>query len=182
MRIALATTTMKDRTETPRRDRRGPVGDEPPRQAPAVRTRADVDRDPVPEEEQNGFVFALMGGSTRQGVWDPPETLHAFACMGGIDLDFREADMLEGTSEVVCFALMGGIKIVVPEDIDVEVNGIGIMGGFDQISRHGTEGRPPLLRIRGLAVMGGVSVKVKPLPKPRPRLVDRIRDAVGGSG
>lgn len=146
----------------------------------APRTRAEVDRDPVPESEQSGFVFALMGSSARKGVWDPPESLYAFALMGGIDLDFREADLLEGTSEVVCLALMGGIKIVVPDDIDVEVNGIGIMGGFDQVSRHASEGHPPLLRIRGLALMGGVSVKVKPVPRPRPRLVDRIRNAVGG--
>ena len=121
-----------------------------------------------------------MGGSVRKGTWEPPETLQAFALMGGIELDFREAALLEGTTEVQVFALMGGIQIIVPDDIDVEVNGFGFMGGFDHVSQHVPEPGRPLLRIKGLAVMGGVSVKVKRAPGASRgrRLAKRFRELV----
>ena len=127
-----------------------------------------------------GLVFACMGGSMRKGAWEPPETLYAFALMGGIELDFREAALLEGTTEVDIFALMGGVKITVPSDVDVEVSGIGFMGAFEHVSRHVPGDNRPLIRIRGLALMGGVSVKVKPPPgqSGMRRLAKRVRDLV----
>ena len=99
--------------------------------------------------------------------------------MGGVELDFREADLLDET-DVVVFACMGGIKITVPDDIDVEVNGIGFMGGFEHVSRHEPDADRPRLRIRGLALMGGVSVKVKPAPGSSPgrRLLKRVKELV----
>ena len=42
-----------------------------------------------------------------------------------------------------------------------EVNGIGLLGGFSHLSRRTDDDDSPLLRIRGLALMGGVEVKVK---------------------
>jgi len=130
--------------------------------------------------DERGYVFACMGGSVRKGPWEPPELLYAIACMGGIELDFRQAAMLEGVTEVQVFALMGGINITVPEDIDVEVNGFGFMGAFDHVSKHAPEPGRPLLRIKGLALMGGVSVKVKPQPgqSAGARLAKRFRELV----
>jgi hypothetical protein len=153
---------------------------------PALRDEAPT-RVPEPAEltplspsEERGTVFAFMGGSVRKGSWEPPETLQAFALMGGINLDFREAALLEGTTEVQVFALMGGIQITVPDDIDVEVNGFGFMGGFDHVSQHVPEPGRPLLRIKGLAVMGGVGVKVKPAPGSGrgKRLAKRFRELI----
>lgn len=108
-----------------------------------------------------GFVMALLSGVQRKGHWEPPARLYVGALMGGAELDFREADLLEGVSEVVILAVMGGVKIVVPPDLDVEVEGIGLLGGFQHLSRRTGDDDAPLLRIRGLAVMGGVNVKVK---------------------
>lgn len=135
---------------------------------------------PLDPAEERGFVFACMGGSMRKGTWEPPALLTAFALMGGIELDFREAALLEGTTEVQVFALMGGVKIIVPDDIDVEVNGFGFMGAFEHVSQHVPEPGRPLLRIKGLAVMGGVEVKVKRVPGTRraSRLARRFRELV----
>ena len=126
--------------------------------------------------EDTGFVFACMGGSVRKGSWEPPETLYALSLMGGIDLDFREAALLEGVTEVSILAIMGGVKIVVPDDVDVEVNGIGIMGAFEHVSHHVPGEARPLIRVKGVAVMGGVEVKVKPASTPAGRLARRVRD------
>jgi hypothetical protein len=134
----------------------------------------------LPRGDETGFVFACMGGSVRKGPWEPPETLYTLALMGGVELDFREAALLEGMTEVAVLAVMGGVKIVVPDDVDVEVNGIGIMGGFEHVSRHVPGEDRPLIRIKGLALMGGVEVKVKPAPGSTAveRLAKRVRNLV----
>jgi hypothetical protein len=163
--------------------REGPGESVPPARSP----EAPVPRRPAPPTaptahdaaDDVGFVFSIFGGSVRKGPWEPPETLYAISLFGGVELDFREAALLEGATEVVVVAIMGGAKIIVPDDVDVEVNGIGVMGGFEHVSQHlPGEGRP-LIRIRGLALMGGVSIKVRPAgPSAVERLAKRVRDWV----
>ena len=68
-----------------------------------------------------------------------------------------------GVSEFSAFAFMGGVTIIVPPDLQVECDGIGIMGGFecsDEV-RAGHDPDAPILKINGLAMMGGVDVKVR---------------------
>lgn len=121
----------------------------------------------APPDEVRGqqVVPALMGGNERKGVWTPASRIHALAIMGGVVLDFREARFGRGVTEVNAFALMGGIEIIVPPGLRVESDGLGILGGFEG---HDQRGEPsdrdqPALRVRGLAIMGGVEV-VERLP------------------
>lgn len=86
------------------------------------------------------------------------------ATFGGIELDFRAAD-IEG-EEAVLFveAIFGGIELVVPERWTVIYEGQSIFGGYND------ETRPPLpdvpgaaprkrLVLRGQALFGGITVK-----------------------
>lgn len=111
--------------------------------------------------DERASIFAVMGGSTRKGSWEPAEHNEVIAIMGGVNLDFREADLLEGTTTVRCFTMMGGISIVVPPDVDIDVNGIGLLGRFDHVDHRATEDDVPCLKIEGIALMGRVSVRVK---------------------
>jgi hypothetical protein len=124
-------------------------------------------REPVPPalQDEVGHVVAVMGGSGRKGRWEPPALLRVLAVMGGVELDFREADLLEGTTEVEVVAFMGGVQIVVPPDVDVQANGVGLLGGFTSVSGQSPEADAPRIEIRGWAVLGGVDVKVKPLER-----------------
>jgi hypothetical protein len=56
---------------------------------------------------------------------------------------------------------MGGVEIYVPEDVTVQVNGIGFMGAFENQVRDQAEPRPgmPLVKVTGLGLMGAVEVK-----------------------
>jgi len=115
-------------------------------------------------EDVWGRVLAVLGGASRKGAWEPPAYLRVTAVMGGVELDFREADLLEGETIVEVFALMGGVTIVVPPHVDVQSSGTGLLGGFTALSHRAKEDDVPLLRIEGTAVMAGVDVKVKKLP------------------
>ena len=105
---------------------------------------------------------AILGGFERRGRWVVPDLFTAFAFWGGGQLDLREAGFAAPEVELRLFAFMGGIEVVVPDDAEVIVNGVGIMGGFDH--RASGPGRPgaPRIKVTGLAFWGGVSVRRLP--------------------
>jgi hypothetical protein len=112
-----------------------------------------------PRRRVSRWFIAVMGGSTRRGRPRLSGHVNAVAIMGGDDIDLREAE-IEGSELVVnVFALMGGPNIYVPDSVELELSGGAIMGGNDE--RGSTRPpRPgaPLIRVRCLALMGGVDV------------------------
>lgn len=85
------------------------------------------------------------------------------ALLGGAQLDFREARLPPGVTELHITAVMGGVQIVVPPQLAVEMDGIAIMGGFAHSERTPPKPDPerPILRITGLAVWGGVHIETR---------------------
>jgi hypothetical protein len=129
-----------------------PAGQAGPSPTPAAAARA------------RQVLAAVFGGVERRGAWVPPRQLTAVAVMGGVVLDFREARLPPGGTDVQCFAFWGGVEILISPDIHVETDGLAIMGGFEQHGgAAGASPRPdaPVLRIGGLAIMAGVEVRVQ---------------------
>jgi len=114
-------------------------------------------------ERERDNVLALFGGVERRGAWTLPRHLKASAVLGGIVLDFREALLSPGVTEVHVLALMGGVQIIVPPGLSVEVSGTAIMGGFGHVERIPGRLDPevPVLRVHGVAIMGGVAVETR---------------------
>jgi hypothetical protein len=96
--------------------------------------------------------------------------------MGGVKLDFREALLPPGETEVWVFTTMGGVEIIVPPGLGVESNGIAILGSFEHREDIVMNPDPdaPFLRIKGLCLMGGVEVSIR-LPGETPREAKRRR-------
>lgn len=108
-------------------------------------------------------ILAIMGGAARKGPWTPPRKLRVTTLMGGVELDFREARLAAGVTEIEVTSIMGGLHVLVPPGLSVEIGGTAIMGGFDHMERAPAEPDPdrPVLRIHGLAIMGGVHVETR---------------------
>ena len=106
--------------------------------------------------------FALMSGVVRRGTWTVPARIRAFACMGGIGLDLRDAKLVAPVTDIWVFALMGGVEIIVPPDVRLESDGFAIMGGFEDQLKEAASNDPnaPVIRVHGLAIMGGVEARV----------------------
>jgi hypothetical protein len=118
---------------------------------------------PGPAEERH---LAILGGLDRKGVWVVPQHLTVTAFLGGADLDLRQAQFAAREVTITVNAFMGGADIKVNPQTHVIMEGVGIMGGYsgpsDNVPAELTADSP-VVRIRGVAVMGGVSVTRKPV-------------------
>lgn len=119
---------------------------------------------PVPAAiRERQTLAACLGGVERRGVWTPARKTMAIAVMGGLDLDFREAELGPGVTEVNIFACMGGADIIVPPGLNVDSDGVAILGGWGHGPGRVPNADPdaPVLRITGFTLMGGVDIKVR---------------------
>ncbi|MDZ7781166.1 MAG: DUF1707 domain-containing protein [Gemmatimonadota bacterium] len=122
--------------------------------------------------KDRGIVIAVLGGTGRKGRWSPARSNFVLAVMGGAELDFREAVLPPGVTEVQIYTVWGGVDIVVPPDIHVESHGFALLGGFEHAAGDAVDPAPgtPTLRITGMAIMGGVDINVR-------RPGETVRDA-----
>lgn len=114
---------------------------------------------PARKPQRTRWFFAIMGGSAWRGRHRLSGRVNSISIMGGDDIDLREVEIEGEELLITCFSLMGGATIYVPDTIDVEMSGPAIMGGNDE--RGSTRApRPgaPLIRIRSIAIMGGVTL------------------------
>jgi hypothetical protein len=134
----------------------------------AARTRAELDAvsadlpaaAPTPKPRRpRRFLVAIMSGVERSRRWRLAPSTTVVAVMGGAHLDLRGAEIEGSEASISCFAIMGGVDIVVPEGLDVEVSGFGLMGGVADEVRGDPMPGAPALRVRAFALMGGVSVR-----------------------
>jgi class 3 adenylate cyclase len=161
-------------------------------QAWAARTAGELDvltadlPQPLPTDRrtrrETRRVVGIMGGGRVRGRWRPAPHVTAVAFWGGCRLDFRNAEIAGPEVTVTAVAIMGGVEVVVPEGVAVELSGVAIMGGKD-LRPADVPPRPgtPVIRVRAFAFWGAVSVRSKPASGRAPGRVADGRRAVGSA-
>ncbi|WP_326838187.1 DUF1707 domain-containing protein [Amycolatopsis rhabdoformis] len=117
--------------------------------------------------------IGVLSGAIRKGSWVLPPQHTSIAFWGGTQIDLRNARFADKQSTITAVAIMGGIEITVPDDIHVDVTGLGLMGGFILEDKSGAPPAPPTaptLTVNGLAFWGGVVVYRKKAKKDNPQL------------
>ncbi len=157
--------------------RPGPPAPRPggPARTPVTGPPAPLPRGGVPVPGTFPTSVAVMGDVHRWGLWHPGERHTAVALMGSVVLDLREAALPDDLT-LNASAVMGSVTVVVDHRTVVEVGGVGVMGSYTE--RPPRRNDPPLdldqdspvVRVRGIALMGSVEVR-----RRGPR---RSRDAV----
>ena len=111
--------------------------------------------------------LAVMSETRRTGPWLLEDGHTAFALMGSVVLDLREAQF--GSAEIVvnAHALMGEVRLVVDAGTTVVVDGYAVMGEYceqrPKVPFDAARGGP-LVRVRGFALMGSVHVQRRGAP------------------
>jgi predicted membrane protein len=119
-------------------------------------------------------LYSVLGSTKRGGPWEPPETMRALSVLGHLALDYRDAELPLGVTEVECRVYLGSVELVVPSDVDVEITGTVFLGSVESGGGGGStlrelrghlEPEPeedlerPLLRVDCSGVAGSVEVK-----------------------
>jgi hypothetical protein len=106
------------------------------------------------------WAVTLIGGISRKGRWRVPERTISVSIIGGADLNMRDAELSAPEVEITKWALIGGISVVVPRGVRVQVDGVSILGGKDvKIDEGSIHTGAPLVRIKIFCLIGGVSVR-----------------------
>jgi len=104
---------------------------------------------------------AVFGGCERRVAGENFQGGRATAVFGGIELDFRDADMLdEAILEINC--VFGGVEIRVPETWHVHSRNLPVFGGYEDKTRHPNNpavGSPKTLIVTGMVIFGGIEIK-----------------------
>lgn len=116
--------------------------------------------------------LAFMGSveKTHQD-WNLTNTEYT-AIMGGIELDIRKASFDQREVSLVLTTIMGGITIIVPEDVAITCKGTAILGGIDLMGK-GTGGiigntnaemgdlqnAAKIIHLDCTCIMGGIEIK-----------------------
>jgi hypothetical protein len=147
---------------------------------PATAPSAPADPARFDGTPSSGGAVAILGGFSRKGEWVVPKNFTAFLFMGGGEIDLREARFEDREVHINIVAIMGGCEITVPEDANVRVTGVGIMGAFEHSEPAAGTPDGPVITISGVAFMSGVDVKRKPtleaVRQARQRRIDARRD------
>jgi hypothetical protein len=110
---------------------------------------------------------AIMGSTSRTGVWEVGDSHHAIAVMGNVDIDLRSARFTSRETVIRAFAFWGAVNVYVNAHTRVVVDGVGIMGAFDQ-ARDKVDAQigpdSPVVRVTGASLMAGVTVVRRPMP------------------
>ena len=119
-------------------------------------------------------MVAIFGGASRKGQWNVEPKMTAVTVFGGASFDFRDAQLPQREISLHCTSIFGGMDIVVPPEMRVIDSGMAIFGGRDTDSGGAESGNPdaPVLRLSGLTLFGGLSLRHKPR-KPKNKEIRR---------
>lgn len=106
-------------------------------------------------------LVAVFSSVSRKRGWTVPRRLSVVSVFGEAEVDFRQAQLGVGVTEVQATAVLGSVHIIVPPDLPVQVDGSGVLGEFDEANlgdQHVADAAASL-RIKGLAVLGKVEIE-----------------------
>jgi hypothetical protein len=126
-----------------------------------------VDTSAAARLDETEHMINILGGNTRKGAWDVPHAIRVINVLGGAELDFTDARFTAETTYITVFCLFGGVNIRVRDGMRTVSKAVCVFGGVDNRGGTTTDPNAPLLVIEGLALFGGVDIRVKKTPKQR---------------
>ena len=106
------------------------------------------------------WLFGILGGGAHRGRWRVAPRLTVINVLGGSDLDLREAVVEGDEVRITIWSLMGGSTITVPDGVQVDAGGFGLLGGDDVDVEAPSPGPgAPVVRVRAYSLMGGNTVR-----------------------
>lgn len=114
--------------------------------------------EPAPRLTTRQF-SAVMGDCRERIVGRIEDELHLQSVMGDVELDLRDAQVPRGEVAIVATAVMGDIKIVVPDGVEVRMTGYAVLGDRSVKVRRPQPGHAvPVVTINARSILGDITV------------------------
>lgn len=121
--------------------------------------------------------FAILGSVEKKSEKWVLKDSSFVAFWGGVELDLTLAEIPQEETIVDLTAIMGGIEIIVPEDINIQCEGTAILGGVELINKS-TGGiiantsylqkslipSKKIVKLYSCAILGGIEIRHKKVP------------------
>ncbi len=109
--------------------------------------------------------IAILGASSfGHGPWRPGKKVWSIALCGSSTMDFRQAQLDEGTTSVISFVLLGASKVLVTPEMPVTLTGLSL-AGVRSTKRAQAKETPPIsargLHVRALCIFGALQITDK---------------------
>lgn len=105
------------------------------------------------------WIVAVMGDAKRTGTWRIDDGIGAVCVMGDVVLDLRQAEVRQREVDIIATCVMGDVKIIVPDGVDVELSGVTIMGDKKVQVVEAPRGQSvPVVKVTAYVLMGDVKI------------------------
>ncbi|MEV7803454.1 DUF1707 domain-containing protein [Microbispora sp. NPDC088329] len=113
----------------------------------------------APRGGMRKWIVAVMGDAKRTGTWRIDDGIGAVCVMGDVVLDLRQAEVRGREVDIVATCVMGDVKIIVPDGVDVELSGVTIMGDKKVQVVEAPRGQSaPVVKVTAYVLMGDVKI------------------------
>jgi hypothetical protein len=125
-----------------------------------------VGRTPAPRST----LVSVMGNLKRRGRWSLRKRTNAFLIMGDVELDLRNAVIVDDYVEITVWGLMSDVTVIVPDGVEAELDGLCVMGDREiELAPVPRVPGSPLVRVRAYALMGDATVKSESMSSTKRR-------------
>ena len=110
------------------------------------------------KNNKNREFCACFGGQTVKFDDQDFKGAEVNGIFGGITLDLRNAK-IKNESVIEAAAVFGGVTILIPEDLKVEIKSTSVFGGVTDKTKAKEKNDKVTLYVNGSAIFGGVEIK-----------------------
>jgi class 3 adenylate cyclase len=123
--------------------------------------------------------LALLSSAKRSGRWRARGVTQATALLGSCTIDLRQAEIEGDRLLVRATAILGGIDILVPTNVDVDLTGTALLGSIKDRRQSPGDETGPAVRVEAFALCGSVTVGNEPMERVEETTsIDEVAESV----
>jgi hypothetical protein len=104
------------------------------------------------------LTFSLFGHAIKRGRISLRRRTAVVSMLSDVDLDLRDAEITDPRVVATVMAIFGNVDMYLPEDVNVDLGGVTIVGHHRDWGRETGHTDAPTIRVRSLSLFGTVDV------------------------
>ncbi|AKK03387.1 DUF1707 SHOCT-like domain-containing protein [Corynebacterium epidermidicanis] len=113
----------------------------------------------VPGADGESMSIGILSEHKREGIWTIAKSHTSIAVLGDNVLDLTAARFADRDLTINVCAVLGEVKIIVPDDVHLTAPGFALLGEFTAKNAGVAPAGAPTIRVQGLALLGAVTVE-----------------------